>query len=110
VPQTARQSREVRRRALALTNPAQGREVRRRGPPRKRTPSFGMEVTEAEVGRSRKKREAQADPTFFGRPAEPEPSGEGPANGNRPGSQDLGRNPAGVSEELAPTKFRPARE
>jgi hypothetical protein len=59
-----------------------------------------MEVTEAEVGRSRKKREAQADPTFFGRPAEPEPSGEGPAKGNRPRSQDLGRNPAADLSDL----------
>jgi hypothetical protein len=33
------------------------------------------------VGQSKKKREAQADPTFFEGPAEPEPSGEGFANG-----------------------------
>ena len=32
-------------------------------------------------GQSRKKREAQAEPTFLFRPAEPEPSGEGTAKG-----------------------------
>jgi hypothetical protein len=42
---------------------------------------FGSQATEAMEGRSRKKREAQADPTFFESPAEPEASAEGTVNG-----------------------------
>ena len=74
-------------------------------PPRTRSAIFGSKATEAMEGPSRKKREAQADPTFFVRPRGTGGFGQRnrktgkcqvrlkTARGNRPGSQDLGRNP-----------------
>jgi hypothetical protein len=43
----------------------------------------GKQATEAMEGASRKKREAQADPTFLEGPAGPEASAEGTVTGNR---------------------------
>jgi len=114
----------LRFRTLFFPSPPETEESSNPRPPRKRAALFGAQATEAMVGYSKKKREAQADPTFFECPAEPGPSGQRTANGNRPRSQDLGRNPprifvgacfddrsAGPSEKLASKRqARPAQE
>ena len=57
-------------------------------PPRKRAAIFGSQATEAMEGSSKEKREAQADPTFFEGPPEPEASAKGTENEQVPGSPE----------------------
>ncbi len=49
---------------------------------------FGSQATKAMDGPSRKKREAQADPTFLESPAGPEASAEGTVSGRASGSPE----------------------
>ncbi len=101
----------------AQSGPPETEESSKPPPPRKQRKSARTEAAEATGGAPRKKREAKgkpdADPTFRKRPADPEPSGEGNAKGDRGGSSS--RNPKGTSfgwnlgkpTELAPSGTPP---